>query len=169
MLGIRVGAAAFCLLASVSASLATCEGRIVLFEDRFARLQPTWGERAGEGGASPWCCQNAAKIASSAGPPSRNGHFGWAPLPKWHFRVGPSPEMAILVGLPSRNGHLGWAPLPKWPFRLDPPAGMAIAAGLPCRIGLSGVTGGSWWSSKLPKWAEWGHLVKLLVPQVAEM
>lgn len=44
MHGIRVGAAALILLASVSASLATCEGRIVLFEDRFSRLQPTWGE-----------------------------------------------------------------------------------------------------------------------------
>lgn len=44
MLGIRVGVAALLLLVSGSAALATCQGRVVLFEDRFERLQPTWGE-----------------------------------------------------------------------------------------------------------------------------
>ena len=44
MLAIRVGVAALLLTASVSAALATCQGRVVLFEDRFERLQPTWGE-----------------------------------------------------------------------------------------------------------------------------
>jgi hypothetical protein len=46
MRGIRVGAAALMLLTSGSAALATCQGRVVLFEDRFERLQPTWGEAA---------------------------------------------------------------------------------------------------------------------------
>lgn len=47
MLGIRFGLAALLLLVSGGAALATCQGRVVLFEDRFERLQPTWGD-AGE-------------------------------------------------------------------------------------------------------------------------
>lgn len=43
MRGIWLGAAALLLFASGSAALATCEGRVVLFEDRFERLEPTWG------------------------------------------------------------------------------------------------------------------------------
>jgi hypothetical protein len=43
MRGIRVGGAALLLLATGSAAFATCQGRVVLFEDRFDRLQPTWG------------------------------------------------------------------------------------------------------------------------------
>jgi hypothetical protein len=46
MLGIRVGVATLLLFASGSAALATCQGRVVLYEDRFERLQPTWGEAA---------------------------------------------------------------------------------------------------------------------------
>lgn len=47
MRGIRVGAAALLLLTSGSAAFATCQqGRVVLYEDRFERLQPTWGEAA---------------------------------------------------------------------------------------------------------------------------
>jgi len=46
MLAIRVGVAALVLIASAGAALATCQGRVVLFEDRFERLQPTWGEPA---------------------------------------------------------------------------------------------------------------------------
>jgi len=44
MLAIRVGAAVLLLMASVGAAFATCQGRVVLYEDRFERLQPTWGE-----------------------------------------------------------------------------------------------------------------------------
>jgi hypothetical protein len=44
MFAIRVGAAVLLLMVSGSAALATCQGRVVLFEDRFERLQPTWGE-----------------------------------------------------------------------------------------------------------------------------
>jgi hypothetical protein len=46
MHAIRVGAAVLLLMASGNAALATCQGRVVLFEDRFERLQPTWGEAA---------------------------------------------------------------------------------------------------------------------------
>lgn len=47
MRGIWVGAAAVLLLTSGSAALATCQqGRVVLYEDRFENLQPTWGEAA---------------------------------------------------------------------------------------------------------------------------
>ncbi len=46
MRGIRLGAAACLLIASGSVASATCEGDIVLFEDRFEALQPTWGEPA---------------------------------------------------------------------------------------------------------------------------
>lgn len=44
MFAIRVGAAVLLLMASVGAAFATCQGRVVLYEDRFERLQPTWGE-----------------------------------------------------------------------------------------------------------------------------
>ena len=44
MRGILVGAAIILLLVETTAALATCEGRVVLFEDRFDRLEPTWGE-----------------------------------------------------------------------------------------------------------------------------
>jgi 3-keto-disaccharide hydrolase len=44
MRGILVGVVALLLHVSGSvAASATCEGRVVLFEDRFDRLQPTWG------------------------------------------------------------------------------------------------------------------------------
>ena len=46
MHGIRAGAAALLLSASVTAAYATCEGTVVLFEDRFEHLQPTWGEES---------------------------------------------------------------------------------------------------------------------------
>ena len=41
---IGLGAAALLLLASADLASATCEGVAVLSEDRFATLQPTWGE-----------------------------------------------------------------------------------------------------------------------------
>lgn len=44
MHGIRLGAAVLLLLASVKMAAAACEGDIVLFQDRFDALQPTWGE-----------------------------------------------------------------------------------------------------------------------------
>lgn len=44
MRGIGLGAAALLLLASADLAFATCEGTTVLSEDRFATLQPTWGE-----------------------------------------------------------------------------------------------------------------------------
>jgi hypothetical protein len=44
MLGIRLGAAFVLLLASVNIAAAACQGDIVLFQDRFDSLQPTWGE-----------------------------------------------------------------------------------------------------------------------------
>ena len=44
MHGIRLGAAVLLLLASVNIAAAACQGDIVLFQDRFDSLQPTWGE-----------------------------------------------------------------------------------------------------------------------------
>lgn len=45
MRAIRVVAAALLLLTSGSAAFAACQqGRVVLYEDRFELLQPTWGE-----------------------------------------------------------------------------------------------------------------------------
>lgn len=44
MQGIRLGAAALFLLASVTIAAAACQGDIVLFQDRFDSLQPTWGQ-----------------------------------------------------------------------------------------------------------------------------
>lgn len=44
MRGNWLGAAVLLLFASGETAFATCEGDIVLFEDRFAELQPTWGQ-----------------------------------------------------------------------------------------------------------------------------
>jgi hypothetical protein len=44
MHGFRLGAAVLLLLASVNIAAAACDGDVVLFQDRFDSLQPTWGE-----------------------------------------------------------------------------------------------------------------------------
>jgi 3-keto-disaccharide hydrolase len=43
MHGIRLGVAAWLLLASSNVVFAACQGSTILFEDRFDSLQPTWG------------------------------------------------------------------------------------------------------------------------------
>jgi hypothetical protein len=43
MHGIRLGVAVLLLLASGNIVFAACEGSTILFEDRFDKLQPTWG------------------------------------------------------------------------------------------------------------------------------